>query len=152
MRSRRNELRLVNSGFTLIELVVVLLVLSILAFIALPSYQESVRRAKRAEAWAVLMKTMQQQERYYSVHGSYAAFSAAKPQSFIWYSGSSPESSAYEISAAACEGYTLKQCVMLTAEPGTPRVQRSYSDPGCGSLSFNSAGKRSAGGNGRTCW
>lgn len=152
MQSRRNEFRILISGFTLIELVVVLLVLGILAVVAVPSYQESVRRAKRAEAWAALMKTMQQQERYYSVHGTYAAFSHAKPQSFIWYSGSNPESSAYEISAAACEGYTLKQCVMLTAEPGAPRVQRSYSDPDCGSLSFNSAGKKAAGGKGRTCW
>ncbi len=153
MQSRRNEQGTrIHHGFSLIELIAVLVLMSILIVLALPSYQSSVKRAKRVEAWAVMMKNMQQQERHYSIHGSYAEFSVAKPQKFFWYSGSAPETSAYEISAEECEGHTLKQCVMLIAVPGTAKVQQGYSDKECGTLSLSSAGVRKAGGNGKPCW
>lgn len=152
MTSRKNESVFFAAGFTYIELLAVLIVLGILSMLALPSYQDSVKRAKRAEAWTVLMKTMQQQERHYSVHGSYASFSASEERGFAWYSGNAPKSSAYEISAAACDGFTLKQCVLLTAEPGTARVQQGYADPRCGKLTLNSTGIRTASGHGSPCW
>lgn len=152
MQSSRNRNAFRIKGFSLIELLAVLALLAILMALALPSYQSSVRRAKRAEAWSAMMKTMHQQERHYSMHGRYAGFSAAKAQGFIWYSGSTPENSAYEISATECDGYILKQCVLLTAEPGTARVQRGYSDKDCGTLTLNSAGIRTASGKGNLCW
>lgn len=152
MESRRNRSPVWMRGFTFIELLAVLALLAILMALAVPSYQASVKRTKRAEAWAAMMKIMQQQERHYSMHGSYAAYSAGKSQGFSWHSGSTPESSAYEISAAACEGYTLKQCVILAAKPGNERVQSGYSDKDCGTLTLNSAGIRTASGNGTACW
>lgn len=152
MQSRKNESVLPCAGFTYLELLAVLIVLGILSMLALPTYQDSVKRAKRAEAWTVLMKTMQQQERHYSVHGSYASFSASEARGFAWHSGNTPKSSAYEISAAVCGGSTLKQCILLTAEPGTARVQQGYSDPQCGKLTLNSAGVRTASGRGSPCW
>ena len=140
------------SGFSLIELLAVLALLAILMALALPSYQSSVRRANRAEAWSVMMKIMHEQERHYSMHGSYAAFSAAKARGFTWYSGGRPENSAYEISAAECDGHTLKQCVILSAEPGTSKVRQGYADEDCGTLTLDSAGVRTASGNGSSCW
>ena len=139
-------------GFSLLEMLVVLALLALLMRIALPSYQDSVRRAKRTEAWASMMKAMQQQERHYSLHGTYVAFSAKQANGFHWYSGSSPANSAYELSAAACDKHTLKQCVILTARPGTGRVQSGYTDAACGTITLNSAGVRSASGNGAQCW
>ena len=38
-----------ESGFTLIEVMVVVVIVAILSTVAYPSYQESVRRTKRAE-------------------------------------------------------------------------------------------------------
>jgi type IV pilus assembly protein PilE len=152
MRARKNRFLAFMQGFTFIELLVVLALMAILMALAVPSYQASIRRAKRAEAWAVMMKVMQQQERHYSMHASYAAYSAGKPQRFTWHSGSTPESSAYEIHATACEGRTLTQCVMLTAEPGTAHVQEGYSDEDCGKLTLDSAGIRTASGKGVSCW
>jgi type IV pilus assembly protein PilE len=58
-------------GITLLELLVVVVVVGILATVAFPSYQEQVRRTKRADGKAMLMQTAQQFERCYTRFGSY---------------------------------------------------------------------------------
>jgi len=55
-----------NSGFTLIEVMVVVAIVGILAAIAYPSYQEHVRRANRAEARGILLEMAQLLERNYT--------------------------------------------------------------------------------------
>ena len=64
-----------QSGFTLVELMVVVLIIGILGAIAYPSYQESVRKARRADAQAVLGEVAQWMERYYSNSFSYTSAS-----------------------------------------------------------------------------
>jgi type IV pilus assembly protein PilE len=143
-----------GSGFSLIELMVVVAVVAILAAVSYPSYQESVRKAKRAEARAALMQLMQQQERFYSQRNTYSAFSSdssdVDEMRFKWFLGSSAVASAYEISGQACIGSTLRECVRLQAEPGTPKVDKGYRDPKCGRLSLTSTGVQAADGN--DCW
>ncbi|RJF98936.1 type IV pilin protein [Noviherbaspirillum saxi] len=130
-------------GFTLLELMVVVVIVGILAGIAFPSYQESIRRTKRTEGKSALMETLQQQERYYSQHNTYAAFSSSSPDKlFKWYSGGSPSNSAYELSATACSDDTVANCVVVTAKPGTALVDSQFSDPACGELGMSSNGKR----------
>ncbi|MDG4559699.1 MAG: type IV pilin protein [Candidatus Competibacter sp.] len=58
-------------GFTLIELVITVAVIAILAAIAYPSYQDSVRRARRADAQAVLLEAAQWMERFYTANNRY---------------------------------------------------------------------------------
>jgi type IV pilus assembly protein PilE len=139
-------------GFTLIELMMVVVVVAILAAVAYPSYQEAVRKAKRAEGRAALMELMQQQERYYSQKNTYIEFSStstdANEKRFKWHSGDSPQSSAYEIYGAACAD-DISNCVILTARPGTDKVSR-YVDNKCGELTLSSTGKKTAVGN--DCW
>jgi type IV pilus assembly protein PilE len=60
-------------GFTLIELMAVIVIIAILTMIALPSYRESVMRARRAEAKELILSIAQAQERYYSANAKYAA-------------------------------------------------------------------------------
>ena len=52
-------------GITLIELMIVVVVVSILAAIAYPNYQEFTARAKRNEARAALLRLATNQERFY---------------------------------------------------------------------------------------
>jgi|SRR5690554_4041671 len=66
-------------GFTLIELMVVVAVVAILAAIALPSYQEQVRKSRRGQAQADLVELTQRAERFHTVNNSYDGFWAAVP-------------------------------------------------------------------------
>jgi type IV pilus assembly protein PilE len=141
-----------GGGFSLIELMAALIVAAVLAAAAYPSYGDAVRRAKRAEGRAALLQAMRQQEAYYSRHQAYAAFSVNRAQGFKWYSGASPAASAYELSAAACAGQTLGDCVLLTARPGTGPVDSSYRDQACGVLSLASTGAQAASGATADCW
>ena len=68
-----------EAGFTLIELMIVLAVMSVLAFIAVPAFQESVRKARRADAAAGLMRLQQLQERHRGQQPAYASAVASLP-------------------------------------------------------------------------
>jgi type IV pilus assembly protein PilE len=53
-----------NRGFTLIEILVVMVVIGILAAIAIPSYQSQVRRASRSAAQALMMDIANKEQFY----------------------------------------------------------------------------------------
>jgi type IV pilus assembly protein PilE len=62
-----------GSGFSLIEILIVLVLLGVLASIAVPGYQAQVRRTRRAEAIAALLAIQQAQERWRAAHPGYAS-------------------------------------------------------------------------------
>lgn len=61
-----------SRGFTLIELMVAVVVVAILAAIAVPSYQEHLRKGRRADAQAFLMQVANRQQQYILDARSYA--------------------------------------------------------------------------------
>ena len=61
-----------NSGFTLIEVLIVVAILGILMSIAVPAYSEYIRRAHRAAAQQFLLDVAQRQEQYLLDNRQYA--------------------------------------------------------------------------------
>jgi type IV pilus assembly protein PilE len=143
-------------GFTLVEVLVVLAIVVILAAIAYPSYAGFVTRTRRLEGQIALIETIQQQERFYTRANTYIGFSSEssdeREKRFKWYSGGAAAGSAYELSARACPGRELSQCVEVLATPGTAKVDANFRDADCETLTLNSAGERSASGPSSRCW
>ncbi len=63
---RRNE-----RGFTLVELMIVVIIVGILAAVAIPMYQGATERAKASEAVAALGTIRGAMRVYYAEHGTY---------------------------------------------------------------------------------
>lgn len=64
--------RSVNSGFTLLEMMVVVVVLGFLVLVAFPSYQGYIVKANRAETQSYLMQLSQRQQQFFSDARRYA--------------------------------------------------------------------------------
>ncbi|MDP1716460.1 MAG: prepilin-type N-terminal cleavage/methylation domain-containing protein, partial [Burkholderiales bacterium] len=66
-----------HAGFTLIELMITVAILGILAAVAYPSYQDHLRKGRRAAAQNFLMEVGNRQQQYLLDARNYAAGSAA---------------------------------------------------------------------------
>ena len=71
-----------NTGFSLIELMVVVVILAVVVTVALPAYQGYVARANQAMAQSYLLDVAQMQQLYFNDTRSYA--SAADAEDLDW--------------------------------------------------------------------
>lgn len=62
-----------DRGFTLVELMIAVVVAGVLLAVALPSFTGSLRKSRRSDAYSALTAVQQAQERWRSLHGTYAA-------------------------------------------------------------------------------
>jgi len=139
--------RITDRGFTLLELMITVAVIGILAAVAYPSYQEYVRKAKRAEGRVAILQLMQQQERYMTQYNTYKAFTKnASDVPFKTFSGDNKSSAAFHLGARACTDQTIANCVEVFAEP-------QYVDPFVTEIALTSTGvKKCTGTKTELCW
>lgn len=117
-----------TAGFTLIEMVIVVTLIGILVMIAVPAYQDSVTKARRADGQTALMEAMARQERFYTENNTYTTDLANLPF------GTTSAEGHYTLSAAGC-GAGIASCVLLTA---TPTGAQAHD----GALTLNSRGQK----------
>ncbi len=136
-------------GFTLIEVMITVAIVAIVAAIALPSYQDQIRRTRRAEARQELMAIATAQERFYTNCNRYAATlnNALNTCSGLGRATATVMSSSgyYQVSMAG-NGTTYT----LTAAPQGAQVH----DTQCASLSLTDSGLKGATGTlgAAACW
>ncbi len=82
-------MRAIAAGFTLIELVIVISIVGILTIIAVPAYQDHVRRAKITEATGMLGSLRVQLEQYYQDNRNYGSTGAGCGNGIGSFAGSS---------------------------------------------------------------
>lgn len=63
-----------KSGFTLIELMIVVSIIAFLSIIAIPSFFTFLAKAKRAEAYMNLGSIYTSQKAYWAEHGAYSSY------------------------------------------------------------------------------
>jgi type IV pilus assembly protein PilE len=139
-----------TSGFSLIEVLIVVAIVGILASIAYPSFSEQTRKSKRADAKETLMRLAVAQEKYFIQKGSYTTDISSGLKN------SSTESSEKNYTLTAQAGPTgsiaTSYAVTATAKSGTSQAK----DSDCISFSINSRNQRTAktsGGSANSdCW
>ncbi|CDI03873.1 putative Fimbrial protein pilin [Candidatus Competibacter denitrificans Run_A_D11] len=133
-----------DQGFTLIELMIVVVVIAILAAIAYPSYMEQVARGKRTDAKTVMLEAGQVLERRYTECGGYkkkSDCSAAANMGEVL-----PASSQASPKEGATKWYQLDASGKTTVTDTTFTLvfnpQGSLSSDKCGSFSLSNTGQK----------
>ncbi len=140
-----------SSGFSLIELMVTVVIMSILASIAIPAYNAQIRKSRRTEAKTALLDLAGREERYFNTNST------------VGYTDD-PANLGYKTPPATMTNYPVGSgyytvTITLAAAPPYTIVATAVGDQAqdvCPTLTVDSTGRQTATGSGPNpnvdCW
>jgi len=128
-----------SNGFTLIELMIVVVIIGVLAAVAMPAYQEYSKRARRADAKHALLEIQLNQEKWRANHSTYSSTIGD-----VWGSGTTSLDEYYNLIVS---GGTVNQYSATAAPTGV------QSGDGCGTFAIDVNGEDTTGSYASSdCW
>jgi type IV pilus assembly protein PilE len=128
-------------GFTLIEVMITVVIISILASIAYPAYINHVDRSRRSEGMSMLLIVASQQERFYTRNNSYATDveigNVMSENNYYTITSDGDGDGVVDVAGVAYSSYRLT---------ATPNIA-IWTDAFCGNFTLTSAGVREVSGN-----
>ena len=118
-----------NGGFSLIELLVVMLIIGILLTVAIPSYSSYIRKTYRTQAVLELMRLQLAMERYYIQKLDFSNFE---------------DDTGYDLSPELLEGRYLLSITNISNRSYVLKAVRQeiQSKDNCGTLTLNQLGEK----------
>ena len=132
------------SGFSLIELMIVVVIVGILLAISLPAYQGYVLRSHRADGHASLVDIAARQERFVAQNNTYTTEISANTG--LGLTRTTSRDGYFDMTVAACAGGTIATCYLITATANGGQTN----DSDCLTITYDSAGAKS--GTTAECW
>ncbi len=126
-----------QKAFTLIELMVTVAIVGILASIAIPSYQSSVMKSRRADAQGELLGFANTMERYFTEHSTYVGAPANAGTAY------------YDLTVSTNPAVTASTYTLNATPKGTQAGDK------CGTLTLTHTGNKGFTGTGGSiaeCW
>ena len=145
--SKRSSLpKKLMSGFTLLELMIVVAVIGVIAAMAYPSYLESVFKAKRSTAAASVLECVALLERRFTLTGTYIETACDNLNNDDY--TLAIDTSMVSRNGRTCTANGNENCYKITA------TSNIAADVACTSMSINDLGVKDAAGTGgiKKCW
>ena len=127
-------------GFTLLELMIVVAIVAILGSIAIPAYQDSVRKSRRADAMTSLIQIQAQQEKWRANNPQYS-----NSLSSLGWSGTDSLEGYYTVAIAASS-------VNAFTATATPKTGGPQAGDSCGTLTITANGPDTSTADKKKCW
>lgn len=102
MRTLRSR----QKAFTIIELLIAVVIVGVLVAVAFPTYQQSIRKGRRADAMAGLASIQQAQERWRSNHAEYGNLNSPPDAGTLPNVPTSNSNYAFSVSGPSATSYT----------------------------------------------
>jgi len=120
-----------EAGFTLIELMIIVVIIAIISMFANSMYSKSVQKSRRAEGKALLLEAAALQERRIADTGAYTT----NMTELGYANPADSENGYYVLTGSATNGFTLTVTAQGDAQGG---------DTQCGTMSINALGQKSS--------
>jgi type IV pilus assembly protein PilE len=142
-----------QSGFTLIELMIALVIVGVLVAIAVPTYRDKVLKAHRTEAKTALLDLAGREERFFNTNNTYSSTPSdlgygATAATFPMTIGSGY----YQVSVAFTPYVAGPPAVLPTYTITATAIGNQTKDTSCTTFTLTSTGVQTSAPNATDCW